>query len=590
MTTNTQIPPTNDRLHTIYTVTASCQDCYRCVRACPVKAIRVTRGQAFVEDTLCIKCGTCVRECPQQAKTIHSSLEAVKKLLAGERPVVVSVAPSFPAIFRGWRALRLPAALRLLGFAHVAETAEGADRITEESFKHAPTGSICAACPAVVNYIELYRPEYVDLLIPVVSPMVAHGKMLKARYGSDCAVVFIGPCAAKKSEAKRPEHAGSVDEVLTFTELLAWFDEEKIDLAACSESAFEAGAYNSLARLFPLQGGMLKTGNIACDGTEDAVLHLSGAEEVMELFSIPARDWRFRMVEPLFCRGGCINGPAFPRAKNIYQRRSAIIEYATKAVPQAIGERHHSVTHHPLIWHSPATQRDSVSLETVFTEDSAASLPEDMNESQIDQVLKSMGKLDPDARLNCGACGYKSCTDNAVAILRGLAEPEMCMPYMRRLAQQRTDRVIETSPSGVVVLDSELNIINMNPAFQKMFMCNNSILGRRISYLVNADGYEKMLAGAMESYESIRTKYGIKYHELLYTLRDEGQYVGTYTDISQLKFDEGQVDLIKRQTLEQAKELLDHQIAFSQEMAHYLGQSTARNEEFVRRLMSLYED
>jgi iron only hydrogenase large subunit-like protein/uncharacterized Fe-S cluster-containing protein len=573
MTTDTNVPNKSGMQNTIYTVTASCQDCYRCLRACPVKAIRVTRGQAFVEDALCIKCGTCVRECPQQAKTIHSSLEAVKKLLAGERPVVASVAPSFPAVFRCWRALRLPAALRLLGFAHVTETAEGADRITEASFKHAPAGSICTACPAVVNYIELYRPDYVDLLIPVLSPMVAHGKMLKERYGSDCAVVFIGPCAAKKSEAKRPEHVGVVDEVLTFTELLTWLDEENIDLAACPESAFETGAYNSLARLFPLPGGMLKTGNIACDGTEDAVLHISGANEVMDIFSIPAREWWFRTVEPLFCRGGCINGPAFPREKNIYQRRSAVIEYAAKAMPAMIG-----------------AQRDSVSLAAIFARDSAASLLEDMNESQIDQILKSMGKLDPEARLNCGACGYKSCIDNAVAMLRGLAEPEMCMPYMRRLAQQRTDRVIETSPSGVVVLDSELHIINMNPAFQKMFFCNNSILGRRISYLVNADGYEKMLAGAMERYESIRTKYGIKYHELLYALRDEGQYVGMYTDISQLKFDEGQVDLLKRQTLAQAKELLDHQIAFSQEMAHYLGQSTARNEEFVRRLMSLYED
>ncbi len=573
MKPETPTPLGSDRQNTVYTVTANCQDCYRCVRACPVKAIRVTDGQAFVEDTLCIKCGTCVRECPQQAKTIHSSLENVKRLLRERERVAVSIAPSFPAVFSGWRALRLPGALRMLGFAHVTETAEGADRTTQESLHTDARGSICTACPAVVNYIEMYRPEYVDLLIPVVSPMVAHGRMLKERYGADCAVVFVGPCAAKKSEARRPENADAVDEVLTFTELLVWLEEEGIDLAACPESPFESERYNGRARLFPLPGGMLKTGAVTCDGTEDDTLHLSGADAVMELFSIPAREWRFMVVEPLFCGGGCINGPAFPREKNLYDRKRDVVAYAKKAAES-----------------DEPGNKATVALVTAFARDALPPLAEEVSEASINQVLKSTGKLDPENQLNCGACGYKSCRDNAIAVVRGLAEPEMCMPYMRRLAQQRSDRVIETSPSGVVVLDGELNILSMNPAFQRMFMCNNGILGRRISYLINADGYEAMQSGAADSYESIRTKYGIKYHELLYALRDEGQFVGTYTDISQLKFDGLQLDLIKKQTLNQAKELLDHQIAFAQEMAHYLGKSTARNEELVRRLMSLYED
>ncbi len=561
-----------DGRSTIYTVTANCQDCYRCVRACPVKAIRVTGGQAFVEDSLCIKCGTCVRECPQQAKTIHSNLADVKELLRTRKAVAASVAPSFPALFGGERAARLPAGLRRLGFAHVSETAEGAAKITAESFKDAHRGGICTACPAVVNYVEMYRPEYTDLLIRVVSPMVAHGRMLKERYGAECAVVFIGPCAAKKSEALRPENRDAVDAALTFTELLQWMEEEAVDLGQCSESAFESGEYDLRARLFPLQGGMLKTGDIACDGTEDDVLHLSGAEDVMGLLAVPAAQWRYHVVEPLFCSGGCVGGPGFPREKNVYERRRGVIDYARHAGDTAA-----------------VGGGQAVPLAAAFT-GSGAALPEDVSESQINEVFKATGKLDPAFQLNCGACGYKSCLDNAIAVARGLAEAAMCMPYMRRLAQQRSDRVIETSPSGVVVLDRELNICSMNPAFQRMFMCNDDILGRRISYLVNAEGYEKMLTGAVDSYESIRTKYGIKYHELLYALREENQYVGTYTDISQLKFDAGQMDLIKRQTLQQAKDLLDRQIAFSQEMAHYLGKSTARNEEFVRRLMALFED
>ena len=561
-----------DRQNTVYTVRANCLDCYRCVRSCPVKAIRVTRGQAFVVDDLCIKCGACVRECPQRAKTIRSSLEQVKHLIAGGKNVIASIAPSFPAVFNGWRASRLPSALRMLGFSHVAETAEGADAITAESLDNLARGSICTACPAVVNYIEKYRPEYVHRLIPVVSPMIAHGRMLKQRYGEDCAVVFIGPCAAKKSEAERPENIDAIDEVLTFTELLSWLEEKGIDLRSCAETGFESHTYDGKAKLFALQGGMLKTGGIDCDGTEGDTLHVSGAENVMDLFSIPMTKWHFRVVEPLFCNGGCINGPALPRDKNIYERRSAVVEYAeAPGAPQA------------------ASEKEPVLLQTTFDDAGAIALPDDVTEEQIKQVLKSTGKLEPSAQLNCGACGYRGCLEQAIAVARKLAEAEMCMPYMRRLAQQRTDRIIETSPSGVVVLDSELHIIIMNPAFQRMFMCNNAIVGRRISYLVNADGYEQMQSGAVDHYESIRTKYGIKYHEQLYALREEKQYVGMYSDISQLKFEAGHIDLLKRQTLAQAKDLLDHQISFSQGMAHYLGKSTARNEEFVRRLMTLFE-
>jgi PAS domain-containing protein len=203
--------------------------------------------------------------------------------------------------------------------------------------------------------------------------------------------------------------------------------------------------------------------------------------------------------------------------------------------------------------------------------------------------LESTGKTDPEFQLNCGACGYDTCVKCAAAIIRGMAEPEMCIPYMRRLAQQRTDKVIETDPNGVVVLDGNLNMIHMNPAFQKMFSCGNNILGRRISYLVNAGGFELLQSGARDEYQSVQKKFGIRYHEILYALREDNQYVGIYADISKLQFDVGQLDAIKIQTLRHAQEFLDHQIKFSQEMAHYLGQSAAQSEEIARRLIGLYE-
>lgn len=574
MSTEDRAVLSSEQQNTVYTVTANCQDCYRCVRVCPVKAISVRNGQACIEDDLCIKCGTCVRECPQHAKTIRSSLYAVKELLASGGNVAVSVAPSFAAVFDGWRAKKLPAALRRLGFAYVSETAEGALLVTEETLKHTGEGSICTACPAVVNFIEKYRPEYVDRLIPVVSPMTAHGHLLKKRLGEDWSVVFIGPCAAKKLEAQRPENAGAVDAVLTFTELLGWLEDEKLDLAGCEDSLFDSHGALQHARLFPLQGGLLKTGNVGCDGTNADIVHVSGPVDVINLLNIAADSWSFKIVEPLFCMGGCINGPGISSDKNIFLRKQDVIAYAAGTAAEPAAE----------------DIDRTVGAETSYQRNRVSLMTEDVDEARIQEVLETQGKLEPENQLNCGACGYESCRDNAIAVAKGMAEPEMCIPYMRRLAQQRSDRIMETSPNGVVILDSALSIIHMNPAFQRMFMCTNGILGRRISYLIDAGGYEKLAAGTTDKYEAIKSRYGIKYHEQLYTLPAEKQYVGLYTDVTKIRFDESQMDLIKKQTVEQAKELLDHQIRFSQEMAHFLGKSTARSEELVTRLMDLYDE
>lgn len=568
----------SNKENVIYTVTANCQDCYRCVRVCPVKAIKVRDGQAYIEDDLCIKCGTCVRECPQGAKTIRSSLDNVKNLIASGRKVAASVAPSFPSLFGGWRSSRIPSALRLLGFSSVTETAEGAQLVAEKAFKVRDQGNICTACPAVVNYIEKYKSEHLDKLMPIVSPMIAHGRLLKNRLGSDWAVVFIGPCAAKKHEALRPEHDGIIDEVLTFSELLEWMKEEKIDLATCSESGFDNRDDLQLARLFPLEGGMLKAGHVGYDGTDADVLCISGDENVIELLNMPAEEWGYTAVEPLFCPGGCVNGPCISEDKNYFLKKQDLLNYTSGKV-QTSGKAQTSGT----------VIASDIDCSTTFVNDTMTVAMDEVSESRINEILEETGKSDPLLQLNCGACGYKSCRENAIAVARGMAEPDMCMPYMRRLAQQRMDRVIETSPNGIVILDDHLHIMHMNPAFQKLFSCNNSLMGKHISYIIDGDSFEQLASGTSESRDSIKIRNGIKYHEIVYILKEERQYVGIYVDVSDLKFDDSRIDPIKDQTLEHVRKLLYHQINFSQEMAHYLGKSTAESEELVKEITKLYD-
>jgi iron only hydrogenase large subunit-like protein len=556
----------------IETIAANCQDCYRCVRACPVKAIRVSDGQAVIADKLCVHCGTCVKECPQNAKVIKSSLDDVKALLVSGRAVAVSLAPSFAAAY-GRVGVNLPGVLRRLGFRWVSETAEGARYTTVKSFDTRQTGNVCTACPAVNEYVEKYKPQHIKHLIPVVTPMAAHGRLLKSRYPG-CAVVFIGPCAAKKDEALRPENNDAIDAVLTFDELDTWLRMEGIDIEHSVESGFDNVLEIGDARLFPLEGGMLKTGGFDGGVADINCVKISGAEAVLDLFNEKGLLHQAEFIEPLFCAGGCICGPAMPRGKSLFERRRDVVSHWEKNAREA-----------------PARELTPVSVtdKACFRDKSACTAAKYVSESEIQRVLAETGKSDPALQLNCEACGYKSCIENARAIALGMAEREMCTPFMRRLAQQRTDRIIETTPNGVVVLDGELRMLKMNPAFQRMFSCNNGLLGRRISYLIDATGFEEMQSGEKDSHEGIHNKYGIRYHERLYALRDEGQYVGIFSDISKVRFDDRQLDIIKMQTLTHAREFIDHQIRFSQEMAHYLGKSTAESEAIAKRLIALYE-
>jgi len=566
-----------EKTSVIYTNKAQCRDCYRCLRGCPVKAIEMKNGQASIVDDLCIECGTCIRECPQGAKSYRNDLELVKELIANN-DVCVSVAPAFAALFDRDKQTRIAGALRKLGFSYIGETSVGAQQVakyTEEMVAQKPDGTyIATACPTVVSYIEKYHHNMIGMLTPVISPMASHAKsMKKAHPGSK--VVFIGPCLAKKSEAARPEIAPYVDAVLSFDELLTWMDEENLDIAECPAEPFdETGPH--CASLFPLEGGLLKTADMSTDLLAHETHAISGVEEMEEL----VRDLEAgnhtgsAFIEPLFCHNGCINGPLFGCDKTIYQRRRDLMSYVeTKSMDgDALSQTSEEL----------ATSYDAINLHN----------GEVITDEMIKEILEKTGKHTEEDELNCGACGYESCRDKAEAVIRGMAETEMCIPYMRRMAEQRTDKIIETNPNGVVILDKHFNILNMNPAFCNFFKCTKAVHGKNISYLIDPEPFEKLAAGDDDLIEESVTysRYGLECRQIVYKLADEQQYVGIFVNITDAKADHAKLQEIQSSAVKQAQELLQHQISMAQQMAKFLGESTAQGEELVGKIMKLVQE
>jgi iron only hydrogenase large subunit-like protein len=564
----------------ISTNKAACRDCYKCLRECPVKAIRMTNGQAYVDESRCILCGKCVKVCPQHAKNYRNDVAVVKDLIAEGTPVIASIAPSYAAIFESWQIKRLPAVLKMLGFSAVEDASIGALYNTKATFdviKNNPDDSfLSTACPAVVNYVEKYRPDLLNVLVPVVSPMIAHGKLIKKKYGADVKVVFIGPCIAKKYEAERPELKNIVNAVLTFEELTNWISAENLNFENCEESRFDNDApYFSI--LFPLSGGLFNTADKNYLRMNSEMLAVNGYQQVRDACDYLKNSRSGKIIEPLFCYSGCIGGPGIDSDKSVFERKANLLDYFNQAKNN--GEE--------LI-----NDIDHTSLET-GTHFSAKKFDErNPEEKEIKDLLLKIGKTDDSDHLNCGACGYDTCREKARAVLNGMAEVEMCIPYMRYISEKRTDKIIESTPNGIVILNEDLNVIHMNASFKSFFKCDEAFIGKKISAIIDIEPFEELAAGDKELVETTAEfeNLNLVFHVLLYKLREDNQIVGIFVDITKNLADRNKLVSLRARTLIQAQELLEHQIEMAQKLAKFLGESTAKGESLVESLMSLTED
>lgn len=400
----------------IETVGDLCKVCYTCVRDCPAKAIKIIGGQAQVIPERCITCGNCVRVCKQKAKRYANSIpQTIEILNSSSKEKIAIIAPSFPSEFHDLKKSQFVAMLRKCGFTKVCQVAYGADLVAKEYQRivseEKNKSMIASTCPAIVSYIEKYQPEMIKYLAPICSPMVAAARIAKAKFGKDSKIVFIGPCIAKKNEALR--YPDEINSVLTFEELRKLFSEMKIEPAnfANANDDFDPPR-PGLGMLFPISRGLLQAANIK----EDLVSHNVVASDGKHNFVPAIEDFaqgelQTKLLELLCCKG-CINGPGASDEISLYRKRKLVSSYAAENLEKK----------------SDPDDDKNVNLSPIYKDSSVKTFKADSKE--ITEVLARMGKTKPENELDCGACGYPTCRDHAVAILNGLAESEMCLPYV----------------------------------------------------------------------------------------------------------------------------------------------------------------
>jgi nitrogen-specific signal transduction histidine kinase/iron only hydrogenase large subunit-like protein len=397
----------------VYTIKELCRTCYTCVRECPAKAIRIVGGQAEVIVERCIACGNCTKVCSQGAKVFLNTTDRVRNLLDKELKVAAIIAPSFPAEFSDIDYRKLIGMIRLLGFEYVTEVSFGADLVADR-YKKLVTGSseyyISSDCPSIVNYIKYYHKELAYQLAPIVSPMVAMSRVMHKKYGDDTRVVFIGPCVAKKAESTE------VDEAITFVELREMFSTMGISESDIDSSDFDPPA-GGRGAIFPVTRGLLQTANINDDAITGNIIAAEGRIGFQEaLKEFEAGLIKDQHMELLCCEG-CIMGPGLSKNGKQYNRRALVSSYANSKM----------LTLDNSEWQVAFDEYSDMDLSVRHKpEEKEFVLPE---EKDVNDILISMGKKTKKDQLDCGACGYETCIEHAIAIKKGLAEVEMCLPY-----------------------------------------------------------------------------------------------------------------------------------------------------------------
>jgi iron only hydrogenase large subunit-like protein/nitrogen-specific signal transduction histidine kinase len=398
----------------VYTIKELCRTCYTCVRECPAKAIRIVGGQAEVIDERCIACGNCTKVCSQGAKVFLKTTDRVIKLLETNKDTVAIVAPSFPAEFQEFTDYRLLIGMiRAIGFKNVLEVSFGADLVADRYKKLVEEQKdyyISSDCPSIVNYIKHYHNNLVDKLAPIVSPMVAMSRVVHSRYGNDVKIVFIGPCVAKKAES------AEIDEAITFTELRDLFDQFSIKPENSLPSDFDQPV-GGRGAIFPVTRGLLQTANINDDAITGNIIAAEGRID----FQGALKEFEAGLIKnqhmELLCCEGCIMGPGLSKNGKQYNRRVLVSSYANKKMQEIDSES----------WQKAFDEYSDLDLS--FRHRSEDYRPETADDSGLTEVLASMGKTTKKDQLDCGACGYESCVEHAIAIKKGLAEVEMCLPY-----------------------------------------------------------------------------------------------------------------------------------------------------------------
>ena len=555
---------------------ANCKNCYKCVRACPVKAISILSEKAKIDEKRCIYCGQCYLVCPQDARDLLSELDRVKAMIRNGEKVYISISSTFGEYFMKANLWQVAAALKKLGVSRVEETAIGTMRVMEEYEKLAEEGNMknifTSSCPASNFLIQKYNPELIKYLAPVDTPMEARAKMMRKAYGDDIRIVIVGPCIACHKLAAITQNGKLIDAYLNFEELERWMESENVKITR-EEDHDTIMVSNYRARYFDESGGVFRA--LKTDIKYHYMLwNIDGAGRIKSTFKDLNDSIRGYFMELMGCQNSCLGGPIMRLAgKDTFPGKDHWL--FTVKDDNGGGAP------------NPSESAEVDIRKKYISMDFYEPMP---TEEELKDLLALVGKTKKEHMLDCSGCGYPTCRDKAIAVYRGMADPFMCIPYARDKAEAESNYLFEFMPNGIVLTDRDMKIADINPkALEILSGTKEDYLGRDVrdimltQFIDNARMKELDVINDVVECDKLNKVLAVTFFRItrhhLYTL-----VINDMTEEAEKRRKESQM---RQETIDVAQEVVQKQMRIAQEIASLLGETTAETKLAVNRMKSM---
>ncbi len=554
---------------------ANCRNCYKCVRACPVKAISILDDEAVINEERCIYCGKCYLVCPQDAMDLISDRQWVKQMIEDGEKVYFSISSTFGEYFVNCNIFQLAAALKKLGAARVEESAVGTTRVMKEYERLAGESGAAniftTACPSVNFLIQKYYPELIKYMAPIDTPMEAHAKMMRAAYGDDIRVVAVGPCFACQKLAKTAQNGELIDAYINFAELERWMNDEGVEITE-EEDHDTIMVSNYRARYFDESGGVFRALSNKIK-YRHMLWTIDGSTRIRDTFRDINESIKGYFMELTGCQNSCLGGPVMRLAgRDTFTGKNHWLLTVKDQAKDVL---------------NPSESADVDISKKYNRMDFYEPTP---TEEEIKSLLALVGKTKPEHMLDCSGCGYPTCRDKAIAVYRGMADPFMCIPYSRDKAEAESNNLFEFMPNGIIMADKDLKIADVNPqALQILGGVKEDYIGRDVRDVLLRDFID-----------TARMKELSVVHEIV-----ECDILGKFLDVTYFKIERHSLNVLviddltekaenirrgkemRAETIHVAQDVVKKQMRIAQEIASLLGETTAETKLALNRLKTM---
>jgi len=595
-----------------------CNLSYTCIRVCPAKAIKIEDNHSKIIASRCIGCGQCVTVCSQQAISYRTEKDITMSLIKSDSRVSAMCDPAIAAEFVDISDYRkFVAMLRELGFDLVNEVAFGVDLVAMEYKKLFDNFQgkyfISTKCPATVGYVERYHPDLLENLVPVVPPYVAMAKVVKKKYGEDVKTVYITACTSAKDDVKTINSENrDIDAVITFVELRELFVEFNISEKSVEYSEFDA-PLGRKGGLFPVSHGLLQAVDIHQNLLDGSVLITEGRTNFLQTIEEFTHEDELNQHLDIFYCKGCFMGPGMSPGGKKFTRRTHVIKYVSKRLTEFDLN----------LWEKEIDEYSSLDYSRTYkVHDMRMPSP---SENQIQQVLLEMGKTKSEDQLGCGACGYPTCREFAIAHVQGLTNYEMCYTHSikklhtyidklnsaneklrttqdalkeseeksrseelaAREAAETVTTMLNKIRAGVVLVDENLKIVESNRSFVNMLGEDAKQIDEMIPGLKGADlktllPFTKLFESVLHSGEDILNRDTQVEDSILnvsvFTIRKNRVVGGIIRDLTA-------PEVRREEVINRARNVIRDNLKTVQQIAFLLGESAAKTEKTLNSII-----